>query len=153
MNSDTLKPACRIIARSVPLSSSLWSGTTSCANGSSRRITIWLPSCLIKRNPTFVSALIQSRPDILGSVLIRLSREFRSALQAQRCYLVPAQQCMHLLLPVYSILPLLWSVPGLRNQASSGTRRPNIHLLLGRLLLASYSSPIHRVCCACLTEL
>ena len=70
-----------MIARKVPLSSSLWSGTTTCAKGSSRRRMMWLPSCRLKWNPILSKALAQSRPEILGNLLIPLPEALRNALR------------------------------------------------------------------------
>ena len=92
MNSSTLRLAWRIIARNVPLSNSLWSGTTIWAKGSSLRKIIWLPSCRLKWKPSFSKALTHSRPEILGSFFILQPQRLRIVLREQGDDLLLMQQ-------------------------------------------------------------
>jgi hypothetical protein len=70
LNSSGEIPACRKTARSVPVSSSEWSGMTTWAKGESRRKIMWLPCCRLKTKPILARAETHARPEIRGSLVI-----------------------------------------------------------------------------------
>ncbi len=85
--------AWRIMARRVPRSSCLWSGTTTWENGSSRRTTRWLPFWRTTRKPTRSRMAIHSLPDSCGKPLIPLPAGPRIARLAPSDALPPRLRC------------------------------------------------------------
>lgn len=87
LNSSTPTPTCRMMARSVPVSSSRWLGTTVWLKGSSRRKMIWLPCWRRTRKPSFCNAATACAPETRGSLLISRRAMLRNVLAAQAGHL------------------------------------------------------------------
>jgi len=140
-------PATRMMARSVPRSSCLWSGTTTWAKGSARRRIIWLLSCLFSRNPTFSRALAHVLPEITGSFVTLPRGVFETALQERPGHLPPGPQYSPEWPAGCSGWLLAWFHPGRRTQAGLGTLRSSSHLPRGAARLASCNFILREMAC------
>jgi hypothetical protein len=129
---STVRPDCRMIARNVPRSSSLWSGTTNCANGSLRRRMMWLPSCRRTKKPAFSRARTHPRPETRGSLLTRLRAWLRNGREGPTDGPLRARRCSHEWPPLCSPPLPPASSPARCSRADSDTPKPSSRLHPGK---------------------
>ncbi len=135
LNSSTVRPACRMMARSVPLSNAEWSGTTTRTGGLTRFRIIWLPRWRSTKKPCLRRAAKQALPETEGSLLRRQQLRPETDPRAPAGCQSAATRYTARSLPLYCLALPLWFCPEIRNPAGWGILSPKSHPRLGRPIL------------------